>query len=673
MDADHAVGINRLPEDQREEIRKRAKEIQREGQARQPWVPGDGNGDPSSPENWRECGIGHPFVQFDPNDPFDETGHKGFPTCVYLQDLALAYLLQQKVSVKNLSGAFPGDVNEDGSIDTALGQQRRNRGLAARTSTGRIYDLHMTRGDGSTVLYALKGASANEETESSSSQSDSSMSSHNTSIELAGIADIHVDRIDDRSSSSSATDTSSAESNSISGDQPREPSARGEISTNISSPVANTSMAHSTGDDVAESCQATQRYWSFFRSRKLETFPRVKIALMGLGTTLLLQYLVLCISLVVCLIPYVESQSICSSTHQNPICAIPGTSWMIGFCSFEGTVGMEAAVEIPGQFVKAGKEGEAALALPQVFEHLHTNLTFFEPLIAHSDFSCKAQLTNEISLFLTEGRNASDELQLFTLELIELIDEIFYETKGISDDLLTLTWQWESYHWFETYIPLLAKLYGRFVASPDDLMEKHRHIWLQYLDTLSKRLTNLGAKSKKIGILLLKLQDDLKEIHWLTSKEVKLIQQRLRSESAKYKIFRSFIDIADYESQLIFLENFDHIREAAYVVLVNVHKSLNGIDQNIRHTRDQLTNPHVRTKLSLGRQIERINNAVMDLDDARQSIKKERGNLVAQEALDAAAALRVSKGHWAMRIHEPEMLPPDYEGQWENATQIPPT
>ena len=571
--------------------------------------------------------------------------------------------------VKNMSEAFSENVNENDSIDIALNQQRRNRDLTARIFIDRIYDLHMTREDDNTVLYALKEISINEEIESSSSQNDSSMSFHVTNIELIDIADILVDRIDDRNLSSSVIDTSFVEFNCISRNQQRKSSTREKIFINISFSVANTSMTQSIDDDVAEFCQSTQHNSSFFCNRKFETFSMIKIALMKLKTTLFLQYLVLKINLVVCLISYVESQSICSSTYQNFICVISRTSWMIDFCFFENIVDMKD-VKIFDQFVKVDKESEATLILSQVFEHLHINLTFFESLIAHSDFFCKFQLINEISLFLTKRRNVNDELQTFTLELIELIDEIFYEIKSIFDDLLTLTWQWKFYHWFEIYVSLLIELYDKLVANSNDLMKKHRQIWFQYLDILSKRLINLDAKSKKIDILLLKLQDDFKKIHWLTSKEVKLIQQRLRLKSARYKIFRSFIDIIDYELQLELLKNFDRVREATYVVLINVHKSLNKIDQIIRHTRNQFNNSHLKTKFSFSRQIERINNAVMNFDDARQFIKKNRENLIAQEAINVAAVLQISKSHWAMRIHESKMISSNYEKQWENATQI---
>ena len=158
-------------------------------------------------------------------------------------------------------------------------------------------------------------------------------------------------------------------------------------------------------------------------------------------------------------------------------------------------------------------------------------------------------------------------------------------------------------------------------------------------------MINLDAKNKKIDILFLKLQDDFKKIHWLTSKEIKLIQQRLRLKSAKYKIFRSFIDIVDYESQFELLKNFDRVRETTYVVLINVHKSFNKIDQNIRHIKNQFNNFHLKTKLNLNRQIERINNVVMNLDDARQFIKKKRENLIAQKAFDVVVVLQISKNH----------------------------
>ena len=362
----------------------------------------------------------------------------------------------------------------------------------------------------------------------------------------------------------------------------------------------------------------------FFRNKKFEIFSKIKIAFMKLKTTLFFQYFVLCINFVVCLIFYVEFQSICSNIHQNFICVISKTSWIIDFCFFENIVDMKIVVKIFDQFVKIDKKNETTLILSQMFEHLHINLTFFEFLIVHSDFFCKTQFINEISLFLIEKRNVNDELQFFTFELIELIDEIFYEIKNIFDDLFIFTWQWKFYHWFEIYIFLLIKFYDKFVANSNDLMKKHRHIWFQYFDIFFKKLINFDAKNKKIDIFFLKLQNDFKKIHWLTFKKIKLIQQRLRSKNAKYKIFRFFIDIVDYESQLIFLKNFDYIRETIYVVLINVHKNFNEIDQNIRHTKNQLINFYVKTKLNLDRQIERINNVVMNFDNAKQFIKKKK-------------------------------------------------
>ena len=84
MNADHVVNINRLSEDQREEIRKRVKKIQREEQTRQSWISKDENDDSFNSKNWRECDIEHSFVQFDFNDFFDKIDHKRFFTCVYL-------------------------------------------------------------------------------------------------------------------------------------------------------------------------------------------------------------------------------------------------------------------------------------------------------------------------------------------------------------------------------------------------------------------------------------------------------------------------------------------------------------------------------------------------------------------------------------------------------------
>ena len=404
------------------------------------------NDDFFNSKNWRECDIEHSFVQFDFNNFFDEIDYKRFFTCVYFKDLTLIYLFNYKMSMKNMSKTFSKDVNENDSIDIVLNQQRRNRDLTTRIFVDCIYDLQMTREDDNTILYALKKNSINEKIDSSSSQNDFSMLFHVTNIEFVNIVNIHVDRINDRNSSSNVIDTLFVEFNCISRNQQRESSTREEIFININFLVANTSMTQSIDDNVAKFCQSTQHYSFFFRNRKFETFSMIKIALMRFETTLFLQYLVLWINLVVCLIFYVEFQSICSNIYQNFICVISKTSWMIEFCFFESIVDMKDAMKIFDQFIKIDKKNETTLILSQVFEHLHINLTIFESLIVHSDFFCKFQLINEISLFLIKKRNVNDELQTFTLELIELMNEIFYEIKSIFDDLLTLTWQWKFYH-----------------------------------------------------------------------------------------------------------------------------------------------------------------------------------------------------------------------------------
>ena len=164
------------------------------------------------------------------------------------------------MSMKNLSKTFSKNVNENDSIDIVLNQQRRNRDLTTKIFIDRIYDLHITRENDNTILYALKKTSINEKIESFSSQNDFSMSFYNTNIELIDIANIHVDRINDRNSLLNVIDTSFVEFNFISKNQLRKLSTREKIFININFSVANISMTYSINDDVAKFCQTTQRY-----------------------------------------------------------------------------------------------------------------------------------------------------------------------------------------------------------------------------------------------------------------------------------------------------------------------------------------------------------------------------------------------------------------------------
>lgn len=54
---------------------------------------------------------------------------------MYLEDHVLDFLLQEGVHLNVLSGAYPGDVNADGSIDKSSGSGRRSRGYEVKDSS----------------------------------------------------------------------------------------------------------------------------------------------------------------------------------------------------------------------------------------------------------------------------------------------------------------------------------------------------------------------------------------------------------------------------------------------------------------------------------------------------------------------------------------------------------
>ena len=303
---------------------------------------------------------------------------------------------------------------------------------------------------------------------------------------------------------------------------------------------------------------------------------------------------------------------------------------------------MEDAMRVPRDCANVAREGEAVLALPYAFETLQTNLTFFEPLIIHGDFSCKMELANGVTEILKDGRNASDHLQDFTHGLFTLTDEIYYQTKTVFEELSNLSKPWSGFPWIEsTFVILIRDLVWVILWRPKELvLEAHRHVWIHYFDTVARKLDVLKARGANLVLSFAELEGDLTSIHSLASKEIKKVKLKLRDGRLKSWQTRSRVHVADFESQIKFLNDFDSVREAAYTIVTNVYSRLNDIQRHIAETRDKLSNPHLKTCMSLERQIEQIDNAVKNLDDTKQSMKIRKRALTAQETINAANALR---------------------------------
>jgi len=135
MEDPDTPSILSCPTEERDNIRQRAQQRQKNSRPIRRWSRGDGHGDPQHPETWRLFGLDTLPAQFKRGSPFDENGVHGFPTCVYLEDHVLDFLLQQGVHLNVLSRAYLGDVNADGSIDRSSGSGRRSRGYEVKDSS----------------------------------------------------------------------------------------------------------------------------------------------------------------------------------------------------------------------------------------------------------------------------------------------------------------------------------------------------------------------------------------------------------------------------------------------------------------------------------------------------------------------------------------------------------
>ena len=331
--------------------------------------------------------------------------------------------------------------------------------------------------------------------------------------------------------------------------------------------------------------------------------------------------------------------TLCASSPNNPTCQVPVLWRLLLFCEEEGW-NMQEAFNVPNSFTSIADDGPNALALPYAFESLHTQLTYFAPLIYHSDFSSKQELGRAIDIFLSNARDGSNELQDFAHDVFVLVDEIKYETRDASDQLTRLSNSWVYSSRVRTHIltPLWDSCRAAFGYSKHDPLEPHRLIWIELFDVLAEKLTVVRNRGKKINVDFRELGGKLKEIHHLTRKEVKSLEDHRKQKKRRW--FQSELLIEDCNEQINVLGDLDRVREAAYDIIGQVIYRLDDINRNIVLTRDKLSNPRLKTSISLSRQIEEITNAVNNLEDTKVSMSAKRREIISREATNAAAIIK---------------------------------
>ncbi|CAA9966871.1 AF-4 domain containing protein [Pyrenophora teres f. maculata] len=315
-------------------------------------------------------------------------------------------------------------------------------------------------------------------------------------------------------------------------------------------------------------------------------------------------------------------RSTVSNAVLGPVCAIPGSSYLIAACDVSYPshhVDFDELTNVQDHFGDIIDAAKDTSALPSTIKHSEIAIRDLRILVKHSLLPSRKTLDNEFEYFVRTASEASIDLSRFNSRI------------GAASDRLVSTNQWtlnvlsgikEQEASIGTLSRVINQLTGAFVAPPPTLQQR---IYDQYIIHVSKNkdeITRLIESAQALLLILNNLDERLATIFEIATNDDQTIT-RNQEELLSFlwtKLGGNRSDVKANAKSLNLLSNINAYRKKAVVHVSETLLKLQEIQAELENLREGVAAPEIlgyRSELPLEYHIEAIGKGIERLQVSR--------------------------------------------------------
>jgi hypothetical protein len=325
-------------------------------------------------------------------------------------------------------------------------------------------------------------------------------------------------------------------------------------------------------------------------------------------------------------------RSTVSNAVMGPVCAIPGSSYLITACAIvdasDPQANFEELINVQGRFEDILDASKDTSALPATIKNSELAIRDLRILVKHSRLPSRQALDNEFEYFVQTANEASVDLSRYNSRIGAAMDRVIATNTWTMNVLSGLSEKEAS---IGAVGRVINQLTGAFVAPPPTLQQR---IFDQYVSHVSKNkdeITRLIETAQALLLVLHNLDERLGTIYEIATSDDQTItgrQEELLS-SLWTKLGGNRGDVKANTKSLNLLANISAYRKRAVNHVSNTLLKLQEIQAELENLREGVAAPEMlgyRSDLPLEYHIDAIGKGVERLQVSRGEHMRVEGD-----------------------------------------------
>ncbi|USP79260.1 hypothetical protein yc1106_06534 [Curvularia clavata] len=290
-------------------------------------------------------------------------------------------------------------------------------------------------------------------------------------------------------------------------------------------------------------------------------------------------------------------RSTVSNTVMGPVCALPGSSYLISACATTDSftrheADFEELINVQGKFEDILDASKDTSALPATIKNSELAIRDLRILVKHSRLPSRKALENEFEYFIQTANEASVDLSRYNSRIGAAMDRVIATNTWTMNVLAGISDQEASVGALNRVV---RQMTSAFIAPPPSLQER---IFDQYVLHVSKNkdeITRLIETAQALLLVLNNLEERLTTIFDIATTDDQTItrsQEELLS-SLWTKLGGNRSDVKANKRSLTLLSNISAYRQKAVVHVSETLLKLQEIQAGLENLREGVAAPEI--------------------------------------------------------------------------------
>ncbi|EDU47710.1 hypothetical protein PtrSN002B_004833 [Pyrenophora tritici-repentis] len=284
-----------------------------------------------------------------------------------------------------------------------------------------------------------------------------------------------------------------------------------------------------------------------------------------------------------------------SNVIMGPVCAIPGSSYLITACDTSYSshhANFEEVTSVQSRFEDIVHAAKDTYSLPATIKNSELAIRDLRVLVRHSHLPSREALENEFNYFVLTANTASRELSRFNTQIGGASDRLVAANQWTMNVLSGIRDQDAS-----TGIAsrVIDQVVGTFVAGPPTLQERIYDQYIVHLGRNKEEITKLISKAQALLIILNSLDDRLEAILEIATRDDQTVTRNQEELLASLwtKLGGNRTNVAANAKALNLLSNISAYRKKAVMHVTQTLLKLQEIQDELENLREGVAAPEI--------------------------------------------------------------------------------